>query len=100
MSGAGRDQIVEAGGQVHTARARVAGHDHIEIQVNPAISDVSEVRYAWRNWVEPPANLHDASGLPAEPFLLPMQPTGGRDKGSRGIPEPSGVGGGVCDMPN
>jgi hypothetical protein len=62
--------------------ARLAGRDHIEIPANPDVREVTEVRYAWRNWVEPPANLQDASGLPAEPFLLPVQPPGSHGDGS------------------
>ena len=75
-------EIVEAGGRVRPAAARLAGRDHIEIPADPDVREVTEVRYAWRNWVEPPANLQDVSGLPAEPFLLLVQPPGSHGDGS------------------
>ena len=31
------------------------------------------VRYAWADWIEPAVTLRNASGLPAEPFALPVR---------------------------
>jgi len=41
--------------------------------VRGAVAAPALVRYAWADWIEPAVTLRNASGLPAEPFALPVR---------------------------
>lgn len=54
-------------GKFYPAQARIVSVDTVEltcVEVNHPVY----VRYAWRNWIEPPVTLQNSAGLPAEPF--------------------------------
>lgn len=56
---AGRD------GKFHAATARLAGPAGVALECADVTEPVS-VRYAWSDWIEPPATLQNPDGLPAE----------------------------------
>jgi sialate O-acetylesterase len=65
-------ELAGADGLFHSAAARIAGKDSVEISA-PAVAGPQSVRYAWAAWVAPPVTLRNSAGLPAEPFQAGLQ---------------------------
>ena len=63
---AGRD------GRFHRAEARLLPPDRVTVEA-AEVPAPAAVRYAWADWIEPAVTLRNASGLPAEPFALPVR---------------------------
>jgi sialate O-acetylesterase len=60
-------EVAGSDGVFHPAAARIISNDTVELTCEKVPAPAS-VRYAWRNWIEPPVTLQNSAGLPAEPF--------------------------------
>jgi sialate O-acetylesterase len=61
-------EIAGPDGIYYPAVAEIVSANKVALKC-PDVKKPSSVRYAWNNWVEPPATLQNSAGLPAEPFL-------------------------------
>lgn len=63
-------ELAGADGVFHPAAARISSSNTVELTC-PEGGKATTVRYAFSPWVDPPVQLENSAGLPAEPFRLP-----------------------------
>ena len=61
-------EIAGEDGVFYPADVKIILNDTVEVS-SPAVNGPVSIRYAWKDWIDPPVNLRNSAGLPAEPFL-------------------------------